>query len=183
GAAARAADLYSGEASFRRAQAGFAADAFHLGGWDLGDLLSETGAIAHPDVGVADAVAAKVVAASAVLGRTTALAAEGPPDSPQLVPAPTNFGPSSGSADLQLASHKRNFFPLATGASPVFAVRRRGQPRLYRRLRLTDSRSRSTAPAVRQRHRNRRITRRSAPAPADRRRPFPAAPADRATEA
>src|ERR1700674_2802241 len=89
GAAARAADLYSGEASFRRARAGFAADAFHWGGWDQGDLLSETCAIAHPDVGLADAVAAKVAAANAVLGRTTASAAEALPDSSQFLPGLT----------------------------------------------------------------------------------------------
>src|SRR5271157_6099022 len=47
----------------------------------------------------------------------------------------------------------------------------------------TDSRLRRPAPAIRRAHRNRRTTRRSSPAPASRRRRFPAQPADRGMEA
>ncbi|MGZ4836039.1 MAG: hypothetical protein ACXVZZ_10430 [Terriglobales bacterium] len=75
GAAVPAASLYSGEASFRRGQAGSAADEIDWDGWGWDDPLSESGATARPQIAIAEAAAVQVAAANADFGRTTESAA------------------------------------------------------------------------------------------------------------
>src|ERR1019366_10368701 len=101
GAAARAADPYSGGASFRRGRAGSAACGVDRGCWVWDDLLFGSSATARPHAAMASA-AVEVAPAHRGIGRRTASAAEALPDRPQFefLPSPTCLGPLSVSANL-----------------------------------------------------------------------------------